>query len=234
MNPPAWALTLLWRELKLDTLARLFRRKHPEAPIEALLRVMVFNRLCEPTSKLGVLRWPETTRVPAESGMHDRLLVAMDALKDEIEAVEARLAGLIRPLLDTELSVVLYDLTTVSVCAGGEPGDADDLRRYGRSKDGGIARQWLLGLVQTADGIPIAHQVFPGNTAEVPTLLQPLLERLLARYSIRRVIVAHNAVAAATQEPNGTPAWPDYWRRAKRGSRNGRHRTRANCSRVGS
>lgn len=186
-----WALTLLWRELKLDSLARLFRRKHRDVPVEALLRVMVLNRLCEPSSKLGVLRWLETTLVPgvaAESVTHDRLLAAMDALMDEIDAVEARLADLIRPLLDTELSVVFYDLTTVSVCAEGEPGDADDLRRYGRSKDGGIARQWLLGVVQTADGIPIAHEVFPGNTAEVPTLL-PLLERLLVRYPIRRVIL---------------------------------------------
>lgn len=185
-----WALTLLWRELKLDTLSRLFRRKHPHVPVEALLRVMVFNRLCEPSSKLGVLRWLETAIVPgvsAESVSHDRLLAAMDALMDEIEAVEARLADLIRPLLDTELTVVFYDLTTVSVAAEGEVGD-DDLRRYGRSKAGGIARQWLLGVVQTAEGLPIAHQVFPGNTAEVPTLL-PLLERLLKRYPIQRVVL---------------------------------------------
>lgn len=185
-----WALTLLWRELKLDSLARLFRRKHPQVPVEALLRVMVFNRLCEPTSKLGILRWLETTLVPGvatESITHDRLLAAMDALMDEIEAVEACLSEPIRPLLDTELSVVFYDLTTVSVCAEGDIADAD-LRRYGRSKDGGIARQWLLGVVQTAEGLPIAHQVFPGNTAEVPTLL-PLLERLLERCPIQRVIL---------------------------------------------
>lgn len=181
-----WALTLLWRELKLDSLARLFRRKHPQVPVEALLRVMVFNRLCEPTSKLGILRWLETTLVPGvatESITHDRLLAAMDALMDEIEAVEACLSEPIRPLLDTELSVVFYDLTTVSVCAEGDIADAD-LRRY----DGGIARQWLLGVVQTAEGLPIAHQVFPGNTAEVPTLL-PLLERLLERCPIQRVIL---------------------------------------------
>ena len=186
-----WALTLLWRELKLDSLTRVFRRRHRPVPVEALLRVMVFNRLCEPSSKLGVLRWLETVLVPgvvAESVTHDRLLAAMDALMDEIEAVEARLAELIRPLLDTELSVVFYDLTTVSVSAEGKPGDEADLRRYGRSKNGGIVRQWLLGVVQTADGIPIAHEVFPGNSAEVPTLL-PFLERLLTRYPLRRVIV---------------------------------------------
>lgn len=185
-----WALTCLWRELKLDSLARLFRRKHPEVPVEALLRVMVFNRLCDPESKLGVLRWLETAIVPGVTTTavtHSRLLRAMDALMDDIEAVEARLADLIRPLLDTELTIVFYDLTTVSVAAEGEITD-DDLRRYGRSKDGGIARQWLLGVVQTAEGLPIAHQVFPGNTAEAPTLL-PLLERLLTRYPIRRVVL---------------------------------------------
>lgn len=136
------------------------------------------------------MRWLETTLVPGiatESITHDRLLAAMDALMEEIEAVEVCLSELIRPLLDTELSVVFYDLTTVSVCAAGDIADAD-LRRYGRSKDGGIARQWLLGVVQTAEGLPIAHQVFPGHTAEVPTLL-PLLERLLERYPIQRVIL---------------------------------------------
>ena len=84
-----------------------------------------------------MLRWLETVLVPgvvAESVTHDRLLAAMDALMDEIEAVEARLAELIRPLLDTELAVVFYDLTTVSVAAEGKPGDEEDLRRYGRSK----------------------------------------------------------------------------------------------------
>ena len=152
---------------------------------------MVFNRLCDPSSKLGVRRWLESALVPglaAESVTHDRLLAAMDALMDEIEAVESRLAELIRPLLDTELAVVFYDLTSISVAAEGDPEDENDLRRYGRSKDGGIARQWLLGVVQTADGLPIAHEVFPGNAAEVPTLL-PFLARLLKRYPLRRVVL---------------------------------------------
>ena len=39
------------------------------------------------------------------------------------------------------------------------------------SKQGMISRQLQLGAVQTADGMPIYHEVFDGNTTEAPTML---------------------------------------------------------------
>ena len=63
-----------------------------------------------------------------------------------------------------------------------------DVREFGLSKDGGVARQFVLSLVQTADGLPIAHQVHPGNTAEAKTLL-PMIRSLLARWSLKRVVL---------------------------------------------
>jgi hypothetical protein len=39
------------------------------------------------------------------------------------------------------------------------------------AKEGLIAKQFMLGVVQTADGLPIYHEVFEGNTAETKTLL---------------------------------------------------------------
>ncbi|MBW8073062.1 MAG: IS1634 family transposase, partial [Ferrovum sp.] len=50
---------------------------------EALLRVMVFNRLCDPKSKLGIHRWLEGAIVPGvdpESVTHSHLLRTMDTL----------------------------------------------------------------------------------------------------------------------------------------------------------
>jgi transposase len=44
------------------------------------------------------------------------------------------------------------------------------------AKEGLIARQFMLGVVQTAEGLPIYHEVFDGNTAEAKTLL-PILSR---------------------------------------------------------
>ena len=55
-----WTLTELGNSLGFDRLRPVFRRTRHAIDVEALLRVMVFNRLCNPDSKLGVLRWLET------------------------------------------------------------------------------------------------------------------------------------------------------------------------------
>ncbi|NMG73125.1 IS1634 family transposase, partial [Azoarcus communis] len=81
----------------------------------------------------------------------------------------ATLATLLRPLLDQELSIVFYDLTTIR--AEGSTEMSEELRRFGLSKEGDIARQVMLGVVQTADGLPIHHEVFAGNTGETTTLI---------------------------------------------------------------
>ncbi len=44
---------------------RLSSRTLHAIDVEALVRLMVFNRLCDPSSKLGVLRWLETVSMPA-------------------------------------------------------------------------------------------------------------------------------------------------------------------------
>jgi transposase len=74
--------------------------------------------------------------------------------------------------------VVFYDLTTIR--AEGHSQQDGDVRHFGMSKEGVIARQFMLGVVQTADGMPIYHEVFDGNTAEAPTL-EPTLKKVLAR-----------------------------------------------------
>lgn len=151
---------------------------------------MVFNRLCDPESKLGVLRWLQTLAFPgldAATVTHDHLLRAMDALVEHQVAVDAVVAKLLRPLIDQELSVVFYDMTTIGTEGGSV--QAGDVRQYSMAKEGVIARQVMLGVVQTGDGLPIYHPVFAGNAAESPTLL-PTLKKVLERFpSIRWVVL---------------------------------------------
>lgn len=150
---------------------------------------MVFNRLCDPDSKLGVLRWLEDVLVPdvdTASIRHQHLLRTMDTLADCSEALNDVLAQQLKPLIDQDLSIVFYDLTTIR--AEGKTSVEGDVRHYGPSKEGGIARQFMLGVVQTAEGLPIHHEVFDGNIAETKTLL-PTIMTVTQRFKVRRVVL---------------------------------------------
>lgn len=183
-----WALTELWNSLGFDRLRQVFRRTRHTIDIEALIRVMVLNRLCDPDSKLGILRWVETVTLPgimAETISHHQLLRAMDAMVTHQEEVDQVLASLLRPLVDQDLAVVFYDMTTIR--AEGLSQQDDDIRKFGMSKEGMVARQIMLGVVQTADGLPLYHEVFDGNTAEVTTI-KPIIEKIVQRFPVKRVI----------------------------------------------
>ena len=183
-----YVLQTLWEQLGFDLLRRVFRSHSRTSNVELLLRVMVFNRLCNPESKLGVLRWLDTVEFPGDTSQisHQQLLRAMDVLEQKQPQLEIALAAQLRPLIDESLSVVFYDLTTVTT--EGETEVKEDIRRYGRSKDGGTARQVVIGVMQTAEGLPLSHQVFEGDVSEAATLL-PALEALTARYPIQRVVL---------------------------------------------
>ena len=185
-----FALHELWKELGFDrALARALRSGKRKLDVEALVRAMVFNRLCAPDSKLGCLRWLDTVAMPAmpDKVTHQHLLRAMDALMDHTDRVEAELAKQIRPLVDRDLEIVFYDLTTVRIHGEGQV--EDDIRAFGMNKQtGGIARQFVLGVVQTADGLPLMHTVHPGNVAETKTL-QAMLASVLERFPIQRVVL---------------------------------------------
>lgn len=184
-----WVLTVIWKQLGLDRLRHvLHQRTRHRIDLEALLRLMVLNRLCDADSKLGALRWVKTVSLPdmnLESVNHQQLLRTMDALLEHQDMIDEVLADAVRPLVNEDLSVVFYDMTTIR--AEGLSEETDDIRQFGKSKESIIARQFMLGLVQTAEGIPLYHEVFPGNTAEVCTLKASLL-KVIERFPIQRVI----------------------------------------------
>jgi len=185
-----WTLTELWKELGFSDLRRVFRRTRHTIDVEALIRIMVLNRLCDPDSKLGVLRWLQTVALPdieVKELTHQQLLRSMDALMDHQDAVDGVLASLLRPLVDQDLSVAFYDMTTIR--AEGLATMEGDVRKFGMAKEGLIARQFMLGVVQTSEGLPIYHEVFDGNTAETKTLL-PIVKQVMQRFPhLRRLVL---------------------------------------------
>jgi hypothetical protein len=200
-----WALSELWRSLRFDDLALARRRSKTEIDVLTCLRLMVFNRLCDPGSKLGVLRWLETVALPADFGVigeHQHLLRAMDVLDEDSDKLSTQLATLMRPLIDQDLSVVLYNLTTVAVTGQTEL----------------IKRQFMLCVVQTAEGLPIAHEIHPGNTAEAKTLL-PMIRGLLAHYPLKRVVLIADRGLLSTANSHRRMVRRDYLAEQSSGGR---------------
>lgn len=185
-----YLLHQLWQQIGLGpALRRCFRGSRRQFCAESLVRAMVFNRLADPRSKLGLLDWLTTVVMPeCPTPSHQQLLRAMDALIEQIDDVEATVCQQIRPLLDGGLSVVFYDLTTVRY--HGEEGGSDwPLITHGYSKDtGGTARQFVLGVVQSACGLPLLHTVAPGNVGEASTV-QAMLRHVLKRFAVKQLVL---------------------------------------------
>jgi transposase len=80
---------------------------------------------------------------------------------------------------------VFYDMTTIRTAGLSE--QDEDVRKFGMSKEGLVARQVMLGVVQTAEGLPLYHEVFDGNTAEVTTL-KGVIQRIVKQFPVKRVI----------------------------------------------
>src|SRR5712672_2542866 len=106
---------------------------------------------------------------------------ALRCLKD---VVEERLFAHRRDLL-TRLDLVFMDTTSLYFeGAGGQT-----LGQHGYSKDHRPdLRQMILAVLIDGDGRPVCSEMWPGNTADVTTLI-PVVDRLRRRFAIARVCV---------------------------------------------
>jgi transposase len=116
-----------------------------------------------------------------EKDQDGRTAFAPRCIKD---LVEERLFARRRDLF-TRLDLVFMDTTSLYFeGAGGQT-----LGRYGYSKDHRPdLRQMILAVVIDGDGRPVCSEMWPGNTADVTTLV-PVIDRLRARFAIARVCV---------------------------------------------
>ena len=98
------------------------------------------------------------------------------------DVIEERLFAR-RSDLFSELDIVFFD--TTSLYFEGEGGET--LGQYGHSKDHRPdLHQMVVGVVLDSDGRPISCELWPGNTADVTTLV-PVVDRLGRRFRIRRL-----------------------------------------------
>jgi hypothetical protein len=162
---------------------------------------MVANRLCDPCSKRRVPEWI-TADVMAPAGFSDpplyRYYRALDTVAGGKELTESHLYARLTDLANLDLRLICYDLTSTYFEADGRHSDRFPSRAFGFSRDHrGDRPQVVIGLLTTGDGLPIAHHVFAGNTADVSTLPEVLAD-LQSRFGVGRIpVVADRGLISA-------------------------------------
>src|ERR1700747_471485 len=190
-----WLALNWWRELALDQFwAERLGPSRKGTRWHQVLLLLVAYRLLAPGSEWRLHRqWFERRAMADPLGedvglaeihklyrCHDRLLAHKQALFDH-------LVGRWRDLFNVSFDVLLYDLTS-TYFESDPPFPEGDKRRHGYSRDHrGDCVQVIIALVVTPEGLPLAYEVLPGNTAD-NTTLKDFLARIVAQYGKARRI----------------------------------------------
>jgi len=184
-----WLGDQLWRDLQLDTFfaARLGCSREG-TDWEKVLRLLTLYRLLSPGSEWRLHRhWFAATACGDLLGADERLAQddtlyrGLDGLLEHKDALFAHLRQRWSDLFGAKFDVLLYDLTsTYFECD--VPAEESDPRRFGYSRDKrGDCVQVIVALVVTPEGLPLAYEMFPGNTAD-KTTLKDMLALIQKRY----------------------------------------------------
>jgi Transposase DDE domain len=176
-----------------------------------LVTAMAVAQVIEPDSKLAIARGLRAQTATSSLGEvlgvagcdEDDLYAAMDWLAARQEPVEDALAA--RHLAGGTL--VLYDVSSAAF-----EGRTCPLGAIGHPKDGVRGRlQIVYGLLASMEGIPVAIEVFKGNTGD-PKTVAAQVDKLKRRFGITKVVLVGDRgmlTAARLREDLG-PAGLDW------------------------
>jgi hypothetical protein len=176
-----------------------------------LVVAMLVAQVIAPGSKLAFARGLRTQTATSSLGQllsvggcdEDDLYAAMDWVLARKDAIENALAA--RHLVNGTL--VLYDVSSAAF-----EGHTCPLGAIGHARDGVKGRlQIVYGLLCSPAGVPIAIEVFEGNTAD-PKTLAAQIEKLKTRFGLFRVAVVgdRGMLTSARIEKELRPAHLDW------------------------
>ncbi len=198
-----WLAGQLWQALQLG---RFWADRLPPSRKgtrwDQVLQVLVSYRLIAPGSEWKLHRdWFGNSAMAdllgADFGLAEshKLYACHDLLLQHKDALFSHLMARWRDLFNANFDVLLYDLTSTYFEINASDVAEGDKRRHGYSRDKRPdCPQVVIALVVTPDGLPLAYEVLPGNTADCKTL-RMFLAKIEQQYGrARRVWVMDRGI----------------------------------------
>lgn len=176
----------IWKKFKIDDiLNESVRNSKIQYDFSATVFSMVINKLLKSSSKLALFNNKEEFAKLNDELKLQHLYKALDILALNKENIEKKLFQQRTNLFNSKLDIVFYDVTTFYF----ESQKSDELKDFGFGKDGKINDvQVVMGLLIDKEGMPVAYDLYQGNTADVSTL-KKMIESLKKRFEIDNVVI---------------------------------------------
>jgi transposase len=209
---PGLIFERLWQACSIDNvLTPLLDGRRFEFSVERAIFLTVLHRLLAPGSDRAAEKWKDDYAIEGVAGLElQHLYRAMAWLGEALPQAEQDGATPFAPRtnkdlieeslfrrrrdLFSDLDIVFFD--TTSIYFEGEGGET--IGQRGHSKDHRPdLKQMVVGMVLDRNGNPVCSELWPGNTADVKSLV-PIVERLQKRFGIASVcIVADRGMISA-------------------------------------
>lgn len=181
-------LQKIYYSLGLHNICKTISFRHLfEYDLNDILSKLVYTRILYPSSKLAANRQAASFLEKPSFELHD-MYRALSVLAGENDFIQAELYKNSQKVVERRRDILYYDCTNYFF----ELEEADDLRRYGKSKQHQPLPLVGMGLFMDYDGIPLAFDIYPGNKSEQPTL-KPLEKKIIKDYGLEQIIVCTDA-----------------------------------------
>jgi len=204
----------LWKECGIEEVIQsLLQARRYDFDVERAIYLTVLHRLFAGGSDRAAERWREDYLIPGTETLElHHLYRAMAFLGQEIEPTGKKTLGSPRCLKDlieeelferrrdlfTEVDLVFFDTTSLYFEGSG----GESIGKRGHNKDHRPdLYQMVVGMALDVEGRPICCEMWPGNTADVKTLI-PIVKRMRERFRLREITVVadRGMVSQATLE----------------------------------
>ncbi|MPZ29868.1 MAG: IS1634 family transposase [Rhodospirillales bacterium] len=176
-----------------------------------LALALIVARLIEPASKLATARALDeataSTSLGATLGLGRVTAKEVYATLDWLGAAQASIEDALARRHLNDGTLLLYDVTSTYL-----EGRCCELAQLGYSRDKKRGKlQLIVGLLCSAEGCPIAIEVFAGNTGD-PATLGAQVDKLKRRFSLSRVVLVgdRGMITAARIREDLVPAGLDW------------------------
>ena len=181
-------LQAIYSSLKMKNIFRNIRKRYRyQYDLNAITADLVFTRILDPNSKRASFKTAQTFLEKPSYEEHD-IYRALSVLAQEIDYIQAEVYKNSNFISPRNNRVLYYDCTNFYF----EIEQADDFRKYGKSKEHKPNPIVQMGLFMDGDGIPISFNLFDGASNEQPSL-KPSEKNLIRDFGFEKLIVCTDA-----------------------------------------